>query len=836
MSRQFAPAHLLALVGCLLASPAWAQDDPFEDILANPEAVDARLNEVELPTRNPSREELRQYLESFRAINLETTMTVDDHSGKTARLGAFKARNGSKIRLKAEFTKRRGEREAVLRTLELQPSQPMSMGAIRFNRMTLDSKGVLHFKLNLRLMGVDFWPQELTVEKIYKDRHGNLVFKTGGSGLAGSFVPDFRIKPDGTLQRWDRGVWFFGWRGSKWKNVKEQGKTVKLPDTLPIDRWPPRATDLLDWLPKEGALGSKKDMGAFLESIPVSEMSTRFTARAGNKTIRLDGGRGTVRLDDHKIDVTANGRFRGRTYEADPTKPNTFSASGRLSGEVRERGLGSAMIDGATFTVRGTHDATIPFEDLDKLRLDARYRGGVSARLSRVRGEIPGGGTFSAPRNVNATSSGSGKVTLRPLSSGEKAKVTLNKDNRFRLTVDGPLGITGLEGPGGMVVPRVDLRKRRGSSKPVLVGEGSFGNRSGGFHSKAEFTLDGETTNKGMIYLLNGKRNDVSAVSELRPGARVTMRANALVGVRKDLKGAAVSATADVRIRGTGEKTRLKEGALEAELPGATDIDARLALNAKYRTRNKEPYLAVRRAAASMSMEAREGGGTFKASQPNGAEMRGRIERGTRFGLETGKLALTPDEKSLESEDFARGKRNAKFSAHLVIGGATMAYKDLAVAFNGKTTVDLSAAVGFRIKPASIVDADSPLGDEPIRMKVDLSVDFSKGDTIVRDKGATISRIKLRGTSRITAKATVLVDPQTGVPTLTELKGIDLHITAAGIDLRNLLQPLGIRGISINSRTTVKVRKAKVEFLERGFKITHRGMSITIAPGSIHVR
>ena len=69
---------------------------------------------------------------------------------------------------------------------------------------------------------------------------------------------------------------------------------------------------------------------------------------------------------------------------------------------------------------------------------------------------------------------------MRPLASREKAVVRLNKDNKFKVTVDGPLGAVGLEGSGGMVVPRMDLKKRSGSTKPVLVGEGSFGNRSGG--------------------------------------------------------------------------------------------------------------------------------------------------------------------------------------------------------------------------------------------------------------------------------------------------------------------------------------------------------------------
>lgn len=835
---------VLALVA-LLAAPVQAQDDPFEEILNDPGGIEARLDDVSIPVKNPTKEELRQYLEAFRAINLATTMTLDSGRGKTATLGAFEAPNGTKVSLKASFLKRPGERESVLRTLEVRPSRPMSMGPIRFNRMTLDRKGVLHFKLNLNLMGHDFWPQELTIEKIYRDRSGNLVLKTGGSGLAGTFVPDIRIKPDGTVQHYDKGWWLFGWHGRGWKDVKLGRKKVKLPATLPIKRWPPRASDLLDWMPNEGSPGARDTLDGvrdFLDSIPITNMSTRFEAEADPTTIALSGGNGRVHLRDHGIEIEANGRFEGRTYRTNTNKPNTFKVSGRLAGNLNTPGLGKARIDGASFDLSGTHKTTLPFENLDNVELDARFKARADARLSKLKGELADGARFEASR-ATADFSGSGRVVVRPLSERNKTRIELNPDNRYRIAVEGKLGMSRLEAPGGMIVSRMELApgddpntlsvdERAG---PVMVGEGTLRNEGSVLTSRTDWRLNGVTTNRGAIHVLNGTQDDVAAVTSLRPGATVNVRAKTLVKMRPG-GGASVRATADFRVRGTGEHTRIKAGAMESEIPGAVDLDSRFAMGARYTTRDRGG-LAIRKAAASTSVNVREEGGTFRVAGPKGSELRGTVRPGTRFSLETGLMTPpTPRSNHLETEGYGEGKKGAKFSARLVLGAGTLAYKKLTVSFNGSTTVDLNAAIGLRLDPNSLLDAEQPrTTSDPIALGLDLAVDFSRGDTIVSDRGGRIARIKLSGATRIEAKATVKVDPVTGVPLLEDLSGIDVNITANGIDLRRILKPLGISSVSINSRTTVRIKKARIQFRRNGLRITHRGISITIAPGTIDI-
>jgi hypothetical protein len=832
------PLALAGVAWLCLVGLAHAQDDPFEAILSDRSGVTAALNDSAIPFQNPTEDELRQYLEAFCVVNVTSNFTIDDGTGRSSRVGmptefgAFKARNGTRVSLKAKFARPKGKREAVLSELEFVPSSPMSMGPLRFNRMTMDSKGILRFKLNLNLMGLDFWPQELAIEKIFRDTKGNLVFRTGGSGLAGAFGPDMRIKPDGTVQRWSKGWWLFGWHNRGWKTVKDpKGKPIKLGDTLPIKHWPPRATDIMDWLPVEGREGTKpireglSAMVPFLDSVPITDISTRFVARAGKKRIKLSDGRGTLYLKDHGIDVTSTGRFHGRTFVSDPSRPNRFRVSGRFSGVVREKGLAEAVIKNAHFEAKGTHETRIPWSNLDEVSVVADYTGSTNVTASRVRAEIPGGGSATA-KVVTLTGRGGGRVHLKPLSEdpSDRAEVTLNSDNTFVMNAK-RLDLAGLAGPGGTSLPSLSLRGVDG--KPAIHGEGTLGNTdSGSVIAHGRFDVDAETRASGMASIID---DGLKARTTLRKGTKVTGRVDATVGIRDDLRGAGVHTTADLRIKGTAANTHAEAGTLTADVPVA-DVEARVALEARFRTTDGAPAMAVRRAAAEATVTVREPGGSVSVSTNDGASFGADLRPGSRFGLETGVMAQ-PDAGSsfLETKD-------AKIDAHLVLGATTAEYKTLTTAFAGEAVVDLEAALGFTVDPAGFRPGARPLGDDPITMSLDVTVSVPGGGTLTSSKnGARTATVRLAGTTRITAKTRVTVDPVTGAPTLGALRGVDVRLTANATDLRKILQPLGI-GVSVNSRTTVRIRKATVEFTETGARITHRGITIRIAPGRITVR
>ena len=116
-----------------------------------------------------------------------------------------------------------------------------------------------------------------------------------------------------------------------------------------------------------------------------------------------------------------------------------------------------------------------------------------------------------------------------------------------------------------------------------------------------------------------------------------------------------------------------------------------------------------------------------------------------------------------------------------------------------------------------------------------MSIAFDRGSTLRLTQGNTMdAKLVLSGNTRITAHAPVKVDPRTGTPTLDGNVGLDLTIEGESIDLKQVLEPMGAAVTHrIGSRTTARIRGAKVEVLERGFRIHHEGISVEIAAGVI---
>jgi hypothetical protein len=588
---------------------------------------------------------------------------------------------------------------------------------------------------------------------------------------------------------------------------------------------------MLDWLPVEGASGTKpirdglSALVPFLESVPITDISTRFTARAGRKTIKLANGRGVVCLKDHEIDVTSTGRFFGRTYVTDTSRPNRFKITANLGGTVREPGLAEVRVRNARIAVQGTHNARIPWSNLDEVSVVADYTGSTNVKASRIRAEIPGGGTFDA-KDVTIKALGSGRVRLKPLSEdpADRTEVTFNSDNAFDMearTVD----LSGLEGPGGVSLPKLGLRGRNG--KAAIHGEGTLGNSaSGAVTARVRLDIDAVTRASGMATIVEDGN---VARTTLAKGARVTGRVDTIVEVSKDLRGAGVRAIADLRVDGTATDTYVAAGTLTTDVPTA-DLSGRVVLDARFRTTDGAPAVAVRRAAAEATITVREPGGTFSVATNDGATLRGELRPGTRFDLETGAMAQ-PDADSpfIETDD-------AMIGAHLVLGATSVEYKTLTTALAGEAVVDLNAALGFKLDPAGLKPGSRPLGDDPVTMDLDVTVAVPAGGTLTStENGARTATVRLGGSTRITAKTRVTVDPRTGAPTLGPLTGVDVRLTANAIDLRNILRPLGI-SLSVGSRTTVRIRRATIEFTDNGVRITHRGITVRIAPGRITVR
>lgn len=856
MRRRPAPFLIALLALPLLVGAARGQDafdrvhaeavahDPFEAIVSSGRTADASLNDLSLPLRNPTRDELRQYFEAFRAVNLSATLQVDDGRGRgrDARLGAFSAPNGTQVRLEAGFERRPGEPEAVLRTLELVPTNPMALGALRFNRMTLDEKGVLHFKLNLRLMGIDFWPQELTVEKIYHDRDGNLVFKTGGSGLATSFVPDMRITPDGRVQRWDRGWWLFGWHGAGWEDVEgADGKPVRLSSTLPIRRWPPTASDILDWLPRPGAEGST-DYGAALEKVPLRDVALRFEARADPKRIVLSNGIGHLDLSEHALSVVAHGSFQGRTYRADPARENSFRAEGSLTGELAHPERGRLELARARFELRGTHAETIPFEDPSRTELRADISGSGRAELSGATLRTTGGAEVELVDGGTAEAEGMATLLLKPLDGDPNARTELRVDRRSRFSVRsaGPIELSELSRllPEGAtvdalrLVPADDPTTATDESRgPVLRLDGQLGTRDGLVYADTDFQLHGATDRPLEVSVPTATG---STGTTLDPGAQVHGQGDSFAATRsRGMSGGGARANVDLRLRGTGRDTHLDADGLRVDLDGRTDVDARLAANLGYD--RDSGALTVRGAAGAGSVTLREGTGVVEGGLPGQPSLRTEVGAGSRFELETGHLSRNG--ANLETDGYARGERKARLQAHLVVGAGSTAHRALSGSFDGRGTVDLDVALGFRVDPVKLAGRESGALTGPLSMELDLALDFAAGSRFAaRNTAGYLGQLALRGPMRATLHASCVVDPTTGRPVLQELSGIDVTVTADALDIQPMLRSLGQQAnVQVQSRTTLRIRQARVVLLGDAIEIEHDGITLEIAPGKIRI-
>lgn len=856
VGRRITPLVLgLALFA---TAPAWAQPagDPFEAIVADREGADVKLNDVAIPARNPTQDELRQYLEAFRVVNLSANFTVDDGTRRSnanvlvpageALLGPFAVPNGTQVRLAAGFTKRPGETEGVLRTLEMIPTNPMALGPLRFNKMTLDGNGVLHLALNLKVMGFDFWPQELTIEKIYRDAEGNTVFKTGGTGLAGKFVPDIRIKPDGTVQRYSKG-WVFGLFGKGWKDLESDGKKVTVPATIPIDRWPPRTTDLLHWMPQPTGAPTAPD--SEVPPIPITAMNVNFVADADARRIALSNGEGYLDLSNHRMEVVTNGKFDGRDYVSDATKRNDFHASATVSGEVNRPGMGRAKIDRLELNVEGDHSARVTFDHPEETELSVGMRAHARADLRDVELGLPGTPTVKARDGAHASFDGDARLTLYPNKPGtaaEKKELAISPESRYGFSVDGPVTLSNLGSvaPAGVTLPdSITVRPADDptttvdeSAGPTFAMDGNLGTRMGFVFARTDIALHGETATDGAIGVLTGEgANRTELRTTLKEGASVHLDTYAFAGIKENtLVGGGVRVTPDLRIHGTGEGTVVRGNGLEANLPGVVDVDARVAANVRQGT-TEGNVTEVRAVAAEAHVTMREGEGTVTAGLPGGPVLSGRVGEGTRFDLSTGTLRRADVHGStLETDGYADGRKAARLSAHLVLVGGSVAQRDLALAFSGRTEVDLALALGFRVDPRAA--AGQPASRDPIAMDLDLGVRFAAGSSLRMNQNGTASSntLRLRGETSFTLHAEAKVDPSTGTPTLAGLDAVDVTLEANGFDLRQVLGA-SANTVAVDSRSTVRLKKARVELLPKGIRIHHQGIVIEVAAGTIDV-
>ena len=933
--------HSLALLAALLcaAPPALAQDrsDPFEAIVSDPDGANATLNATALPLRNPTEDELRQYLEAFRVVNLTASITLEDEQQRNAQtrlpvgnvaIGPLTARNGTQVGIKAEFTKeatvlrrhdlrdgpsaqRRSVRranagdvfrvsngrtasfleltidrrngatawgelrhlqlseDAVLSALELRPTydgRPERLEALgpllAFDRMEMAPDGSLHMKLNGAAGSV-------VIEKMYRDSAGNLVIHTDGKGVAGLVASagysKIRIRPDGTVQRWGKGFLMINtdWAGAGWKALKvpdanngNRMTPLKLESSLPITRWPPHASDVIDLLPREGQVGQQApvdpraqlgELRPVLEQIPISDMSLHFHAKADPTTIRLSGPDGQpgqgghLNLTDHELSWDANGRFKGRTYHSNPDGENSIRATGEVSGEVVQ-GDTRATIERMRFELEGTHSGLIPFENPEDVEFATNLKLRTEAVLSDVKTTLPTGTYLLVPGEMRANFQGDVEIALRPLrtQATDRSELRIDPDtNLFSFSVDGPVTLGNVDQldptmpadlPDELTVvagddpetPDVDE-----SRQPVLSGTGQIGTKMGFLFVKNELNIHGQTTNGGAVTVLESMNGQESRVeTQLQPGAQVHVYTYTFAGIKQSaldqlmanavgisqtpvdqIEMGAANVTADVRVRGEGRDTRIttrnEDAALEAGLapqPEVTLVLPNAALDARFAARIRQGTregneTKVRRAAASVEATLTEGQGEVEAGLPGGPTITGTLEPGTRVKVDTGTMLRANDgTDAIQTAGFADGELGGRLEAHVIVSAGSLAHEQLTAQFQGRAVLDLQAALGLRLDPTPLLEGQpNPDISDPVRMALALSLDIGAGARLdVAQGGVGSGAVVLEGPTRITVHSGMQVDASTGTPVLTGLQGVNVSITAGQTDIQSLVAPLGM--------------------------------------------
>ncbi|MCA8922930.1 MAG: hypothetical protein KDD82_14035 [Planctomycetes bacterium] len=886
---------LLVLLGALALGAAPAQDtpDPFERILNDPLGGEG-LKDVDLPIRNVSGTELRQYLEAFRVVNLVATMTVDDHEGpdnefrapvpgsKTITVGPFNAPNGTLLRFQTKFEKLPGDKEARLVALDLRPQDAQGRsvklklgGVIPFSRMKLDQDGVLH------LMAKDQdGSAEITVKSVYRDSQGNLVFRLGGKGLLSTIVKgsagELRITPEGKLQRRTKGFLWLDkeFLGAGWKDVKDKGvfgKPIVLDGSLPIltrksdvGTQPMgmdeaiRTTDLLVWLPGAGpeadtieAVAEQEQLESVLDQIPLTDVAVSFDASADPKTIELANDGGTLHLTNHRLRFDSKGRFNGRTYESAP-EGNSFEATATVTGELR--GENAAKLDGAKVRIAGTHRERIPMDRPEDAEVAATLEFDLDAALSQVRSRMANGLYVLAPKGGSASFKGRGELVLQPLSSAEPAKqsITIDRDQSgYRFALQGPIEVGGLDAlvaKQGLDLPSSVKLLPTAPGDAVISGEGQLGTKMGFVFAKTQIQVSSSTAETlGIAAALGEGATRQTLSTRLKPGAHFELNAYTFAGIKKSaidalIKNAMGTPVPPERIQLGGVNAtvdvQLSGDATHTKVDGQglhADLEGTSAFSSRLAARVRQGtregnVTEVRRLAGEASVELKDGEGVVESGLPGGPQINARVSSGTKFSVSTGEM-------------LRESPRSTVLTTAGYAAGQKAAKLEAHLELRQGSLAYDTLAVGFAGK--NTIDLTVAMGLKvdldpvkpglagPIPMDLNLEVALSEGTSLSMKEGPSVTTIALTGDASVEITTSLQVDPTNGNASLNQLDDVEVRISAESFDLRQL-DALSSMVTQVGSRTTITIHSADIRFLANGaISIAHEGIALEIAPGTL---
>lgn len=788
---------LLAGLLLLLPSALMAQDDPFARTVGGDPGVATRIARDLLPSETPSKAQLRQYVEALRVLSLTTDVTLDDgRRRRTTALGSSWVPTGTKVRFQAEFARPRNGGSPVLRTLSIVPNNAIRSQDATIHRIDLDRNGNMHVRLTRDGRYID-----LNIHKIYRDRAGNLVFRTQADNqgwLVNRFVPDFRITPNGTLQKnsknhlvpWERG----------WETVNKNGRPVNIGMSLPLKRWPPRASDLVDLL--GGDTGGRRNGGGggggappkpgFLAALPIRDVSVGLKAKTDPVLLKPKSERGWVALRSGEVDLALHGKpGKQGGIELDPRKRNDVRVKARVDGVVTAPEVKGKLL-GLDVDVTGKLRGRIGGAHGTDLTVDVDAKG--KADVAEVTVDVPGRTGIRFPRAGGAFVGG-GSVRLR---DGKKPALSLDPDNRVSGRVNGPLTLTRVPGTDGKPITLANgdepVIRAGGQLDPNLKGRGLAGALNGGA------VVNGTTTRDVKVRV---GQDDRTVSTTIKQGARVEGSLTRDSETRGTLN-----------VRGTAADTRIRRDHVVVSLP---EVDVSLTGEATL--------------GAKGELQDARGQATLTSRKPGTIDLP--------LGLDPAKAPslralLGPGSTVKVSGNLDDG--TARVDANLKLDGANVRKGLIPLAaLEGKGSLDLSTV--FEIDPATFGGGADAAG-KPVPLDLGLKLGLDKGASLSLGPLGSLGKIDLTDAASVSLDLKGEVDPKTGKPQLKGLDGVDVTIRGKGLDLSKLKQLTG-KGVDLNlgqGEASVRIKNANIRVDANGrLKVVHEGISLELAPGTIEL-
>jgi hypothetical protein len=831
-----------------------------EDFLSfdQPNELMARTDRPE-PGTNPgsSPADLKKYVKILRAVEMAVSFQTKNN-GSGHKIGGLELSSGSKIDARVRFKKKNGK--VYLDELSMVPTGTMKFAGKRVNKITFNSKGVLH-------VDVKGMP-DLRITNIEKKRNGDTRLHLRG-------LPDITIKKDGRVK-----MMFF--------NLGDVDADFEMPD------WPPTLEGLMKMTEKKP--GAKKtDLTSIVSTV-------KWTGNATVDGDKLDLSGEVAKLPKGTYNLALNGEARNVNGRLESMGHNraTVKVHFNRGGRVNFGPTDADVIDGGAL-ITGLYRFSVPLKDSPGERVNFAWDGKAkfnfkgrnvdvflpgNTKVYAENGEVEGAVDH---RFTYGPEGSSFEVTKGTYDSTFRGPLRIERFNIGGFKVD-PLTLSGTINMSGDVTTRSGLIVHRGKATVrTKVETDGMASAIAGNEVKSKVTLlKGSKINADIERFTTftplspsrdvsyGNGTNIAGNLDLDLILGETEVRTDAVDLRLPHGPNLLSVGSDLNIRKRGDRIDVRRGSLS--ISGSTGADGYLVLktatsfreegtvtsnrlnarsgpslnNARLSSFTKGTKLKIIKKVEDVegntwyfvsgsSIAGRElsgfvHGDYVKVDKVAGDSLNfnGQIKKGTSvdFNLE----GISDEEDVVRN--FAEVIRRAKggLKAHLKLGSSDLSLGALKASIkNGEAVLSGSANDGL--------DGTINLGDTRLRapgtdvdlrgstnlrlnggarsengrrkaIKMEFEIKLRSGSKITMTKPGSNTKVTIKGDdSHLTFEALATTDAN-GKPAIQELKNVDLRLEL-GDAATNFLG----RSVSAPGEKIITLKQGRIVFLDNGIDI-----------------